>query len=143
MSSKTTSGLSRSQRVLVWLMALVAQLFLGTSSTSIENVGKEEAIENDALPLTSLKVIAAGQGTTGTHSIYKELCQMQFKTIHYGQGCSLMNPHTANEYIEYAKNMWIRIANITLQLEHIDSKIDDFLNVLKVGKVEGVADTPV
>ena len=40
-------------------------------------------------PSASLRVVGAGHGTTGTRSLFNELCAMKFSTWHSGMVCKL------------------------------------------------------
>lgn len=130
--------------------------FLDSYSLSLVSSNKiEEKIGNYSSSLLTLKVIGAGQGTTGTRSIFTELCQMKLGTFHDGHGCdksdksgkkltgSFLNNLIAKLKDKSIQNVKSNIAeellhSIEIEIERIFIFVKDRRN-----KVQALIDSPV
>jgi hypothetical protein len=74
---------------------------------------------------SSILVLAAGQGTTGTHSIFHELCEMNLKSVHYRTGCRGVS------------------VKMEVDLKNTDRDLANMLRKVQFQGVEAVIDSPV
>ena len=98
----------------------------------------------------SLAVIVAGHGTTGTHSIFKELCAMGFRSWHWDLLCTETSGSTANRSMTIGKRFYLKsapmefgedIPAVTAQLER-DSVLETVKD-FKTMRIQALADSPV
>ena len=71
-----------SARLLSWMLVVAhIHIFLAGPDPFLDELRRE----GTCLSPPSLAVIGAGQGTTGTHSLFNEVCAMGYRSIHFGE----------------------------------------------------------
>ena len=60
-------------------------------------------LERHAPEEGSIQVIGAGQGTTGTHSMYFEMCAMKFRSVHFNMFCNVHHATPMPEFLRLVR----------------------------------------
>ena len=107
-------------------------------------------LERHAPEEGSIQVIGAGQGTTGTHSMYFEMCAMQFRSAHFNMFCNVRHATPMPEFLrlvrptDYAGVRDVREGgNATTLARSNRDRMLRTLRLLQNQSIEAIFDTPV